>query len=320
VARTHTNLMFELDSLTSTLGLDGDDRVLGVTPFSHVNGLVRSMLASLRVGGTLVPLRHFRRQLVVDTIRRQRISVFIGVPFMFGILAETRARDADLSSLRLCISASAAMPVPMNRRFHDRHGRYVRQLYGSTETGTISVNLAHDIESTLESVGRPIAGVEIALRREDGAVAEPGETGEVAVRSPAAITQYDGAAAEPGAFRNGYFLTGDLGHLDEQGQLYLVGRKRFLINKGGYKINPCELETLLREHPKIREAVVIGIPTAYGDEQVKAVLVPSSPCSEGEVIDYCRGRIADFKVPSVIEFRPSLPTTPTGKVLRTKLT
>jgi long-chain acyl-CoA synthetase len=320
IARTHSNLMFELKSLQATLGLSSEDKFLGLTPFSHVNGLVRSMLASLSVGGTLFPLRDFKRQEVADVVQREQVTVFIGVPFMFNILAETNFRKRiDFSALRLCISSSAPMPVAVNKKFHEKYGFYVRQLYGSTETGTISVNMRDEPENTLDSVGLPIEGVEIAVFRDDGTPARENEAGEIAVKSPAAFAGYGGPASEPEPFRDGYFLTGDVGRIDQHGYVYLVGRKKFFINKAGYKINPFEIETLLEGHPKVKEVAVIGVATPYGEEIMKAVIVPREPCLEEEIVKFCRGRIADFKIPSLIEFCQNLPKTPTGKVLRKKL-
>jgi long-chain acyl-CoA synthetase len=318
IARTHRNLVFELNSLIRTLGLTHEDRFLGVTPFSHVNGLMRSMMASLRAGATLYPLPKFERQAIVEMIEKHRISVFTGVPFMFGVMAKTNyGRRPDFSSLRLCISASAPMPPKLNRQFYDKFGIHVRQLYGSTETGTISANLSTEIERSLESVGKPIAGVEVEVYEQNGQPAQVDEVGEIAVKSPAAIKSYDGSGEQAReSFRNGYFFTGDLGRRDQDGLLYLVGRKKFLINKGGYKINPQEIEALLETHPKVEEAVVLGVPTSFGDEKVKAVVVLSGPCTEKEIIEHCRGRVADFKIPSLIEFREALPKTATGKVQR----
>lgn len=319
IARTHANLVFELTSLAKTLSLTNSDRFIGVVPMSHVNGLVRSMLASLSVGATLFPLGEYRRQQVAEVIERERITVFIGVPFMFSILAETRfRRPFDLSSLRLCVSASAPMPVEANVKFREKYGFNVRQLYGSTETGTISVNMSSDLTESLASVGQPIEGAEVRIFRDDGTEAKVDEVGEVAVRSPAAITRYDGAVAEQ-PFRDGYFFTSDLGRIDGRSNIFLVGRKSFFINKGGYKINPWEIETLLEAHEKVKEVVVVGIPTPYGDERVKAVIVPRGELTEQEVAEYFRGKIADFKVPSIVEFREELPKGPTGKTVRSKL-
>jgi len=321
IARTHANLLFELDSLMQTLDLTNEDRFLGVAPFSHVNGLMRSMMACVRAGAALYPVAKFERRPVAQIIEKKEITVFIAVPFMFIALAKTKFRRRPaFSSLRLTISASAPMPKRLNQQFYEKFGSYVRQLYGSTETGTISVNLSPDIENSLESVGTPIRGVQVEVFTEDGRIAETDEMGEFAVKSPAAIKAYDGLDdVNKETFRHGHFFTGDLGKRDQDGLLYLVGRKKFFINKGGYKIDPREIEELLESHPKVEEGVVLGLPTPYGDERVKAVIVLSGPCTEEELVKYCRGKIADFKIPSLVEFKDSLPKSPTGKVRRKML-
>ena len=317
IARNHTQLLTELDGLVRALGVTSEDRFLGVTPFAHVNGLMRSMMLSLRAGATLYPLAKFERRWVAQTIERNHITIWIGVPFMFGTIAKTAFRpEPDFSSLRLCISASAPAPRRLCEEFYQRFGIHLRQLYGSTETGSISVNLSRDIENSLESVGTPLPHLEVEVFDENGDALSPGEIGEVAVKSPAAIRAYEGNdPAHAGSFRNGYFLTGDLGRKTDD-LLYLVGRKGFLINKAGYKINPREIEKLLEDHPLVEEAVVFGVTTSYGDEKVHAVVVLRQACSAESLIEYCRGKIADFKIPSVIEFSEALPKTPTGKIQR----
>jgi long-chain acyl-CoA synthetase len=321
ISRTHRNLLFELESLRQTFALTPADRFLGVTPFSHVNGLMRSMMASVRAGATLYPLPKFERARVVELIEEHRISIFIGVPFMFGVLAKSRFdRQPDFSSLRLCVSASAPMSVKLNDQFYEKFAVRVRQLYGSTETGTISVDLSGDAGRTLESVGKPIVGVDLRVYADSGEPAQDDEEGEIAVRTPAAITHYENCEAlDTTSFRDGYFFTGDLGRKDHDGRIYLTGRKKFFINKGGYKINPREVEELLEHHPKVEEAAVIGVPTLSADERVKAIVVPNAPCTEQEIIEHCRGKIADFKVPSVVEFTDCLPKSPTGKIRKGEL-
>jgi len=303
IARTHRQLLFELDSLAETIGFGPDDRFLGAAPFSHVNGLMRTMLSSLYVGAALYPVARFDRRAVAALIASERISVFIAVPFMFIALAETDFDPApDWGALRLCISASAPLPARYNRAFHARFGRYVRQLYGSTETGTISVNLAPDIEGSLESVGQPIQGVHVAIVGEDGNRVEPGDAGEIVVHSPGAS--------------DGSFRTGDLGRVDRHGMLSLHGRITSFINKGGFKVDPREVEDLLEEHSSVLEAAVVGEPTSHGDERIKALVVLRAPCSASELATYLASRVADFKIPSAIEFCSELPRTPTGKIRR----
>jgi long-chain acyl-CoA synthetase len=322
IGRTHVNLLCEIESLLRTLKVTSHDRFLGLPPFSHVNGLMRSMMLSLAAGATLYTLEKFEPRGLAEFIEKNAISVFVGVPFMFSMMAKGRGpRRFDLSSLRLCVSASAPMPAKLNQEFFSNFGLHVRQLYGSTETGTISVNLSADLETSLESVGTPIDGVEIDVLMENGRSAEVGELGEVAVKSPAAIQAYEGLNdTNQSCFRDGFFLTGDLGWREATGLLYLGGRKKFLINKAGYKINPREIEDLLESYAKVEEAVVIGLPTPYGDEKVKAVIVLKETCTEEEIIEYCRAKIASFKIPSLIEFTDALPKSAIGKVQRAALT
>jgi len=321
IARNHTQLLWELDALKNTLGLRPEDRFLGVAPFSHVNGLMRSMLASFRAGASLYPVAHFDRHRVAGLIEQEQLTVFIAVPFMFIVLAETRFDPAPKFGLRWCISASAPLPLKYNRLFHDKFGIYIRQLYGSTETGTMSVNLSDDITDTLDSVGAPLPEIEFAIVNDNAQRVETGMVGQVIVSSPGAIRGYDGLPElNAQVFRDGFFFTGDLGRLDEEGRLYLQGRLKFLINKSGFKIDPREVESVLEEHPGVDKVAVVGVATSYGDEKVKAVIVRRGPCTEVELAEFCRGKIADFKIPSVFEFLEEMPTSPTGKIRRALLT
>jgi long-chain acyl-CoA synthetase len=321
IVRTHFNLLYETDRLTKALGFSPEVRVIGVAPFSHVNGLTRSMLASMVSGATLVPLPRYERRSVARAIEEHRINIFIGVPFMFQVLAESRwPEPVDFSSLRHCFSSSAPLPQAASVAFNDRYGLFVRQLYGSSETGTIALNLADDPRESLESVGLPIEGVEVEIFGEDGTPAVPGEEGDIGIRSPAATTLYPGLPeATAKAFQGGFFFPGDVGRKDANGNICLIGRKSLFINCGGYKVNPYEVEQVLERHPAVGQAVVAGVDTPYGDQRVRAVVVPKGECSRDELIALCRDRLADYKVPSVIEFREQLPTSAAGKVQRQEL-
>lgn len=320
IARNHTQILWELDALVRTFAFTPDDRFLGVAPFSHVNGLIRTMLSSFAAGASVYPAT-FERQRVAELIEREQLTVFIAVPFMFITLAQSRfERAPDFSSLGLCVSASAPLPEKYNREFRQKFGLYIRQLYGSTETGTMSVNLSKDIEQTLDSVGSPLKEIRIAVVDDNAQRVETGTVGQVIVASPCAIQGYDGLPElNAQVFRDGYFFTGDLGSLDEQGRLYLKGRLKFLINKGGFKIDPREVEQVLEGHPAIQEVAVVGMPTSYGDDKVKAVIVRRWACTEVELAEFCRGKIADFKIPSVFEFLQEMPKSPTGKLRRAEL-
>ncbi|MFW2404877.1 MAG: class I adenylate-forming enzyme family protein [Gammaproteobacteria bacterium] len=321
IFRTHRQLLLELEQLKCAFQLQTADRFIGAAPFSHVNGLVRTMMASMYIGGALYPVPAFDRRGVLDLITNERITYFGGVPYMFALLADTPARGTvDLSSLRIVFSASAPLLEDDNRRFFDRYGRAVRQLYGSTETGTISVNLHSNPLEKPESVGTPLTGVRIEIIDDDGGSLPADREGEVVIKSPWAITEYAGnAQATAEAFVEGTYRSGDLGVLDAEGYLRLTGRKKFMINRGGFKVNPLEVEKAIMSFDKVREVVVLGQVSRFGDESVRAVVVAGEPCAPDEIIDHCRSRIADYKIPSRIEFRDELPKSQTGKILRNEL-
>ena len=321
VIRTHAHLLFELERLARAFDVDEQDRFLGAAPFSHVNGLVRTMLTSTYVGATLHPMRQFHRRNALDLIARERLTFFCAVPYMFIVLADTPVRGTvDVSSLRTAFSASAPLLPDDNRRFHAKYGLWIRQLYGSTETGTISLNLDPDASTHLESVGRPLSDVRVDVVDEQRRPVAAGGEGEVVITSPGAIRAYAGNAdATTASFQDGAYLSGDLGRMDADGRLTLTGRKKFLINRGGFKVNPLEVEDAIRSHPKVRDVAVVGAPGPHGDDVVRCVVVASEPCAPEEIVRHCEGRIADYKIPSRIEFRDELPKSETGKLLRQKL-
>jgi long-chain acyl-CoA synthetase len=321
VARTHAAVLAELTALRLALKVDEDDRFLGVAPFSHVNGLVRTMLTSMLVGAELHPLDEFHRRDVLGILTRQRITIVGAVPQVFILLARTPARErVDLSALRIAFSSSAPLLPDDNREFHDRYGLFVRQLYGSTETGSIAYNDDEDPARSLEMVGRPLDGVRVTVVDEQGQAVEPGQEGEIAVSSPYAACQYLGdPVATAAAFRNDGYHTGDLGTMDAGRRLTLTGRRQLVINRGGFKVNPYEVEAAVRTHPKVEDTVVFGVPGRHGDEIVACVIVPRDACTPEEILEHCRSRLADFKIPSHIEFRATLPKSETGKVLRARV-
>lgn len=321
VVRTHTAVLAELDALRATFEISGHDKFLGAAPFSHVNGLVRTMMTSMYVGGTLYPVEDFRRREILDLVTRERITFFGGVPRMFVVLGQTPMRgDVDLSSLRIVFSSSAPLLPADTRHFQSRYGVFVRQLYGSTETGTISFNRHSAPECCLQSVGTPIQGVRVEVVDEEGHSLAAGQEGEFAIASPFATAGYlDNPAATNESFRGDFYLSGDLGTKDEAGALTITGRKSLFINCGGFKVNPYEVEEVIKEHPKVIDVAVFGSPSPHGDQIVSCVVVARAECTAEEIHSHCSDRLADFKIPTRIQFRNVLPTSPTGKILRSKL-
>jgi long-chain acyl-CoA synthetase len=321
VIRTHANLLAELECLRRTFAVTEADRFLGVAPFFHVNGLVRTMLNSMYSGATLYPVPEFRRREVTTLLTAERISFLGGVPQIFAILGQTPLRGhVDFSALRLVFSSSAPLTAADSKRFRDQYGVVIRQLYGSTETGTISFNRHPDPESCRESVGAALEGVRVVALDAEGQPLPPGKEGELAIASPFATTGYHGnpeATAE--SFRDGFYFSGDLGIIDADGCIRLTGRKKLLINRGGFKVNPYEVEDVIKEHPKVGDVAVWGAPSASGDDVVCCAIVATAPCTTEEILLHCKERLADFKVPARIEFRDALPKSAAGKILRGQL-
>lgn len=322
VARTHYNLAALANNHTETVGWTHKDRVLFAVPISHTYGF-GNFISAVKAGSVVVVCGDFNRNRVLDLLERESITVFPAVPVILDVLSKTYLSDPkDLSTLKLVISAGAPLEERTFHNFHEKFSIYPRQLYGSTETGVISINLCgeDEIRERFNSVGRPVNNVIVKIYDEDGIETGYGETGEIAVKSPSMTTGYYGLPEETAkVFRSGYYLTGDLGRVDESGYIYITGRRKFLINVGGFKVDPTEVENLLSRHPDIIETAVLGVKDGTGNERVKAVIVSACPMETREVLEFCRGRIAQYKIPQVIEFRRELPRSPTGKILREQL-
>jgi long-chain acyl-CoA synthetase len=321
VPRTHAQCVAEGELYNDTFGRDPEDKVFCAVPMFHTYGMGACLFWSATSGATMVILEDpnpflMRRFRALELIEQERATVFPGVPFNFRLMAEAPA-GADLSSLRLVFSAGTALPRSSFEAFGERFGLLVRQLYGSTEAGFMTVNLDPDPVATFESVGTPAGDVEIRIAEDEDDTLGPGE-GEVLVRSPAMTNGYsEMEELNREAFRDGYFHTGDLGRLDDEGRLYLTGRKKLLIEVGGYKVDPIEVQDVVVAHPKVREAVVVGAEgRVEGEELVKAVVVPNEDVDDRELVEFCRERLANFKVPQIVEFREEIPKSPLGKVLR----
>jgi long-chain acyl-CoA synthetase len=321
VARTHGQLRGESEYY-AWMGIGPEDRIFCTIPLFHTYGMGCCMLAATRTGATLVMLEDpnpflLRRQRALELIEAEGVTIYPGVPFNFRLMAEAPA-TADLSSVRLAFSAGTALPRPFFDAFLDKFGVPVRQLYGCTEAGTLTANLDEDPVASFESVGLPVDGVEVLIEDDAGQLVAPGTVGEIAVKSPGLTNGYaDMEELNRQAFRDGFFLSGDLGELDEEGRLTITGRKKLLIEVGGYKVDPIEVEDVVVAHPKVAEAVVVGVETkVQGEELVKAVVVPSDELDERDLIGFCQQRLANFKVPQVVEFREEIPKSPLGKILR----
>jgi long-chain acyl-CoA synthetase len=311
VPRTHAQCWAEADSYRASVGIGPGDTLFCAVPLFHTYGMGACLTASVRAGATLVIMEEpnpfiLNRGRALDLLERHRVTLFPGVPFNFRLLAEA-SEHADLSSIRACFSAGTALPHDAFLGFHERYGIAVRQLYGSTETGLMTINMDPDPVATAASVGTPVPGVEIVA-----------DSGELAVRGPAVARGYaDADESSRENFRDGWYFTGDLGRVDAEGRVFITGRKKLFIEVRGHKVDPLEVEDVLTAHPNVREAVVVGVKGAFeGEEIVKAAVVAANGCDQRELIAFCRQRLANFKVPQIVEFRDEIPKSPLGKILR----
>ncbi len=321
IARSHRNLFCEAVNFNETTGVCPDDHILCAIPLFHAHGFVNAFVAALYAGATLVLMEQFNRAAVVELFARERITIFPAVPLMFDLLSRRgEGQSRPENSLRLVFSAGAPLPSAVAREFKEAFGVYVRQLYGTTEVGAAAINLQPNPLSTLNSVGFPIKNVQIEILREDGSPVSSGDLGEVAIQSPATANGY---VRQPELtqqrFRNGYFWPGDYGRKDAQGYLYIERRADWLVSTAGRKVDPHEVEAVIATFFKVREVVVVGVPGYLGEQVVKAVVVSREACNEQEVVDYCRERLADFKIPRLVEFVPEIPRNASGKILRKDL-
>jgi long-chain acyl-CoA synthetase len=297
-----------------------EDVMMGCLPLFHVFGLTCGLNATVLAGGTLTLLPRFAAAKALEIIARDKVTIFEGVPTMYaGMLHHPAADTADTASLRLCVSGGAAMPVEILRGFEEKFGCMILEGYGLSETSPVASFNHPDKPRKPGSIGTPVEGVEMRLVSDTGAAVLTGEVGEIAIRGHNVMTGYWGkpeATAE--AIPDGWFRTGDLARVDEDGYYYIVDRKKEMIIRGGYNVYPREIEEALHEHPAVAEVAVIGIPhTELGEEVGAAVaLKPGASATAAELQQFVKERVAAYKYPRHVWLVDSLPKGPTGKILR----
>ncbi len=321
---THANLSRNAEvSSRTTCEIDAGDVVLGALPLFHSFGQTVGMNASLRVGACLTLVPKFDPGEALETMQRDKVTHFYGVPTMFGALLHHPERESyDTSTLRTCITGGASMPVEVLRGFEEAFGAIVLEGYGLSETSPVSSSNHPDKERKPGSIGTPIDGVEMRVVDEDDNPVEQGEVGEIVIRGHNIMKGYwQRPDATEEAMRGGWFHSGDMARTDEEGYFYIVDRKKDLIIRGGYNVYPREVEEVLYEHPKIREAAVVGVPHDEWGEEIGAAVVlhEGEQLTPEEVSSYVKDRIAAYKYPRVVWFLDDLPKGPTGKILKREI-
>jgi len=321
---THANLARNADvSSRTTCEIAAGDVVFGGLPLFHSFGQTVAMNASLGVGACLTLLPKFDPGEALETMRRDRVTHFYGVPTMYGALLHHPGRESfDTSAMRICITGGASMPVEVLRGFEEAFGCIVLEGYGLSETSPVASSNHPHMERKPGSIGTPLEGVEMMVVDEDDRPAPQGEVGEIVIRGHNVMKGYwqrPDATAE--AMRGGWFHSGDMARVDEEGYFYIVDRKKDLIIRGGYNVYPREVEEVLYEHPKIREAAVVGVPHDEWGEEIGAAVVlhEGEDLAPEEVSAYVKERIAAYKYPRVVWFLEELPKGPTGKILKREI-
>jgi long-chain acyl-CoA synthetase len=321
----HANLSknAEVTAGPSILGLTADDVIFGGLPMFHSFGQTCALNASVQKGACVTLLPRFDPASALETLQRDRVTIFEGVPTMYAALLQyPQHADYDTSALRLCISGGAAMPVEILRGFEDAFGCIILEGYGLSETSPVASFNQRDRERKAGSIGTPIEGVDFRLVDDDFADMPEGQVGEIAIKGHNVMKGYwNRPEASVEAIRDGWFRTGDMARRDEDGYYFIVDRKKDLIIRGGFNVYPREIEEVLYEHPAVAAAAVIGVPhPTHGEEVAAAVqLLPGASLTPEELREYTKQQVAAYKYPRHIWFVDALPMGPTGKILKREI-
>ena len=296
------------------------DVIMGCLPMFHVFGLTCGLNSGVAAGALLTLIPRFDPAIVLDVIQRDQVTIFQGVPTMYTALANVPEADpAAVATLRVCASGGASLPGEVVRAFEGKYGAKILEGYGLSETSPVaSFNRVE--RAKLGSIGTPIPGVEFKLVNDDGSETAVGEVGEICIRGHNVMKGYwNRAEATAEAIDpDGWFHSGDIGKVDDDGFYYIVDRKKELIIRGGFNVYPREIEEVLYEHPAVLEAAVIGLPhDTHGEEVGAAVsLQPGAELTPEALRDYVKARVAPYKYPRVVWFLDDLPKGATGKILK----
>jgi long-chain acyl-CoA synthetase len=328
---SHRNLManvFQAAAWTN-YAKDGQEVMLGVIPFFHVYGMTVAMNLGIKQAASLILMPRFNTKDVLETIQKHRPTMFPGVPTMYVAINNHKdVKKYDLSSIKACISGAAPLPLEVAHAFEALTKGHLVEGYGLTEASPCTHNNPIFGEKRDGSIGMPMPGMDARIIDENAQTVATGEIGELAVSGPNVMQGYwqrpDETAKcireslDDGQTPGRWLLTGDMVRMDEDGYFYIVDRKKDMIDASGYNVYPREVEEVLYQHPKIKEAVVVGVPDPYRGETVKAyiVLKDDQTASETEILEFCKLKLAAYKTPKLLEFRTELPKTLVGKILR----
>jgi long-chain acyl-CoA synthetase len=318
---SHANVVSNVLAVQRYMRMAPADRLLVTLPLFHVAAQNVLMVGGVSAAATLVLERRFDVLRCAEAVEAHRVTIVTGVPTIYIALLNARVRPAALASVRFYKSAAATMPVEIARRWHETYGQTILEGYGLTETSP-AATFNHEHEYRAGSVGTPLEMVDMRVVDEEDQDVPPGAWGEVVFRGPNVMLGYWNRPEDTrAAMRGGWFHTGDVGYVDDDGYLFLVDRLKDMINTAGLKIWPREVEEVLYRHPAVRECAVVGIPDPVRGEIARAfvVLRPGAILADAELDAHCRAHLATYKAPRGYEFVAELPKSPSGKILKRAL-
>jgi long-chain acyl-CoA synthetase len=325
VLLTHGNILANAEQIAVWLRLTADDRALMIMPLFHVNALMTTCMAALMAGASVVLAERFSASRHWEAVSRHGVTYFGSVATMLSLLNQAYPNGLpdglDTSRLRFALCGSAPVPVEVMKRFESLFRCPVIEGYGLSESTCRSTFNPIDERRRAGSVGLPI-GNEVRVFDDEDRELGDGRVGEIVLRGPNVMKgYYKNEAATRAAFRSGWFHTGDLGYRDKDGFFYVVDRKSDMIIRGGENVYPREIDEVLYQHPKVKDAATVGVPDPLYGEAVKSfvVLRGGEQASEEEIKEFCRARLADFKCPQAVQFLDDIPKGPTGKLLKREL-
>jgi long-chain acyl-CoA synthetase len=327
VMLTHTNLAVNVDQVSAWLPplKRGKERFLCVLPFFHVFGMSTAMNWPVCIGATMILLPRFEISDFLKKIDKTRPTIALLVPTILTAMVHyPKISKYDLSSINYVVSGSAPLPVKIMHRFEQLTGSVILEGYGLTESSPVTHVNPVASRRKAGSIGIAIASTDARIMDLETGTDEQqvGQPGELVIKGPQVMKGYWNMPEETAqTIKDGWLYTGDIAHMDEDGYVFIVDRKKDMIIAGGFNIYPRDIDEVLYEHPKIADAVAIGVPDEYRGETVKVFVVVKAgeSLTEEELIAHCRERLAGYKVPRLVEFRDELPKTMVGKVLRKEL-
>lgn len=316
---SHRNLTSNAESIGKLVEFKVEDRILAILPMFHIFCISVCINTPIMCGGNIVISQKFNPIEIINLISKEQVTLFAGVPTMFSFLLQLKDYTAEhMKTIRTCLSGGASLPIELLQRFEEKYQVNILEGFGCTETAPVTAfNPLKGIRKT-GSVGVDIPGVINKVVDPNGNEVPRGEIGELIVKGPNVMIGYLGMPEETSsAIVDGWFHTGDLAKMDDEGYIYIVDRMKDLIIVGGYNVYPREVEEVLYKHPSVVEAVVIGVPDPIFGEQVKAYVVCNdNNVSTNDLLAFCKNHLAKYKVPKEIEFIDEMPKNSTGKIMR----